>query len=375
MKLRALWRLAVVLLVASVGVGASCGPRGLSILPGIINDPGNRSLRKALLDYATSSICPKVERGSIGLRMRRDDPATGRFFPTSCHAESAPQGHVLLTVEGHGYAWTNITGRVGFQASASVRYDHDFRVADGRMYVYFRQVQTYQSRFEPTLVAGGGPLTSALIPGLGSGLGPAVSLAVQQLGGRILREEIARGFTVIREPNGAVQVSLGLLAAGEQPLVPFAYHGDGEALVFNDRSELHQGQRDYLGPITVEDSAQQIHMDARLEGASAIDVLLLPKRVAEVWLAAYQRHAQATPPPAAAAIDDVMPAASHLSVEASAQPTAQHPVLWQRAWDVPGGVYYIVLDHTLAAGRTSVAPGRLDDRAALVSYAIRVVDP
>ena len=69
-----------------------------------------------------------------------------------------------------------------------------------------------------------------------------------------------------------------------------------------------------------------------------------------------------TPPPTPVPIDDVLPAMRGIEV-------------WRRAWDVPRGVYFIVLDHTIAAGRTSLPQAQLDDRAALVSYAVRIVDP
>ncbi len=345
-------------LLAGLSLAAACGPQGLSILPGIINDPANRSLRKALLGYVTDNLCQEVQGRSVPLRLRRDDPATGRFFATACRAERSPRDQLVVTLDGHGYAWTNVTGRVGFRAAATVRYDHDFRIVEDRMYVYFRQRQTYQTRFEPTVVTGGAH--GVLGAGVHATLGTTMQVAVKQLGGRILREQIAQGFTVIRESSGGVRVVFGLVEAGTQPLVPFAYRGEG--LRFNDRSELHQGQRDYLGPITIERAEQQLHMDARLEGAAAVDVLLVPQSVVKPWLAAYEGQPRATPPPAAVPIDDVLPASRNSGV-------------WRRAWDVPRGVYFIVLDHTIAAGRTSLPQARLDDRAALVSYAVRVVEP
>ena len=133
-------------------LGASCGQSALGVLPGVVNDPGNLSLRRAIFKYATDQICGEVLRRSLPLALRQDDPAVGRFYPTSCFAQTLANENLLLQFGGYGYAWTNLTKRIGFDASGAVEYDHDFLMDGSTMYVYFRQRSTTAAQFTPKLV-------------------------------------------------------------------------------------------------------------------------------------------------------------------------------------------------------------------------------
>jgi hypothetical protein len=82
-----------------------------------------------------------MQRRGIPLRLRDEDPSIGRYFPTSCAVQFLENGNLFVQFSGHGYAFSTATGRVGFEASAGVEYDHDFLVEEGSMYIYFRALR------------------------------------------------------------------------------------------------------------------------------------------------------------------------------------------------------------------------------------------
>ena len=51
--------------------------------PGVINDPHNLSLRKAIMGYGVGHMCSEVQKRSVPLRLRPEDPSIGRFFVTA----------------------------------------------------------------------------------------------------------------------------------------------------------------------------------------------------------------------------------------------------------------------------------------------------
>ena len=134
---RALRHLAVIAFALSF-VGASCGQAALAIMPGVLNDPGNLSLRRAILAFGTSSICSEMLRRSVPLRMHEEEPSMGRFFPASCFAQTLQNGNLLVQFSGTGYLWTNVTKRLTFEASSSVEYQQDFLMDVSTLYAYFR---------------------------------------------------------------------------------------------------------------------------------------------------------------------------------------------------------------------------------------------
>jgi hypothetical protein len=116
------WLLALAMALGISLVGASCASEGLAIMPGVVNNPANLTLRRALFGFASGQICSEFLLRNIPLQLRDDDPATGRFFPTACAVRELETGHLFLQFSGRGYAWTNVTGRLGFEASAAVEY-------------------------------------------------------------------------------------------------------------------------------------------------------------------------------------------------------------------------------------------------------------
>jgi hypothetical protein len=352
------------LLLGLLSLGASCGQVALAIMPGVVNDPSNRSLRRALFSYAVDEICSEALKRSLALKLRDEDPTIGRFFPTSCQLQQLENDNLFIHFEGHGYAWTNVTGRMGFQASAAVEYDHDFVIEDGTMYVYFRQKQTQSTKFQVVMLEKTGEAGAAKIA---TGLfGGNLEQVTQQVGGRVLTDQLARGFTVVRESDGTATFATGVLEKGSKPPQPFARGNSDWVVLANDRTEIHSAQRDYTGPYTIEQDDQALHLTALVEGAPSVDVLVVAKDVGQGWIDSYEKQPAAAAPPGPALFDQALQVATPIP--------GGKPVLWRRALRLPVGSYYIVFDNTSTAGQTPAAGDPNNDVAALVSYGVQLGD-
>jgi hypothetical protein len=331
-------------------LGASCGQSAIGILPGVLNDPANLTLRRELLAYGTGAFCAEALRRSMPLKLRDEDPATGRFFPQSCITQDLANKNLFVQFGGFGYVWTNLTRRMAFDAGAGVEYETDFQLDGSTMYVYFRQRSTTTTRFTTRVVEQ--PVAS-VVGNLPLGIGGQAFAS--SLGAEIVKGEIARGFTVIRDKDGSVQFGLGMIPKGQRPAesVPFRVTGGGKLVLANERSEVHQDQRDFVGPFEIPEG-KSVTLAVAVDGAPAIDVLVFPRSMGEPWLQTYTVQAGTTPPPGPPVLNEAVGAGP----------------AWQRTVSLPAGAYYLVLDNTPTAGLTQpvVTPG--DDRAALVSYAL-----
>ncbi|MRG92653.1 hypothetical protein [Polyangium spumosum] len=331
-------------------VGASCGQTSLAVMPGVVNDPGNLTLRRGIFSFARGQICREVQKRSIPLMLREEDPATGRFFPLSCAAQELASGNLFLQFGGYGYAWTNLTKRIGFDASAAVEYDHDFLMDGSTMYIYFRERSTSATTFTSRLVEQPPQPGTFGLPG-GSPQG-----FLDTVGGAILKKEISRGFTVIRDADGSVDFGLGIVEKGKRPGSPYESADNGRLVLANERVEVHQGQRDHVGPFEVKGKGQALYLSVAVDGAPAVDVIVVHRGVGDAWLQHYTTAVGLGPPPAAPVLDE--PVSSGM--------------VWRRPLPLPAGQYYVVFDNTAAAGRTAPPTTAGDDRAALVSYAVEV---
>jgi hypothetical protein len=349
MSARLAARKLVQILVCLSFLGASCGQSALGILPGVVNDPGNLSLRRAIFTYASEKLCGEMLRRSLPLKLREGDPAVGRFYPTSCLAQTLANNHLFIQFGGYGYAWTNLTKRVGFDASGAVEYDHDFLMDGSTMYVYFRQRSTTAAQFTPRVIEQPGAMTIA---------GGALGQGAGSIGEGIMKSELARGFTVIRESDGEAAFGLGVVEKGQRPRSPYDSSTSGRRILANERIEVHQNQRDYAGPFEVPDEGMALSFTVSVDGAPGMDVLVVPRGTGDTWLNGYTTQAAPAPPPAPPAMDE--------SVVAGA--------IWRRTLALPRGLYYVVFDNTAAAGRTQPTNYAFDDRAGLVSYAIELGD-
>lgn len=330
-------------------LGASCGQTALAIMPGVLNDPGNLTLRREILKFGTSNMCAELMRRSVPLRTQDDDPSMGRFFPASCFAQESQAGSMLVQFAGTGYAWTNATKRLSFEASASVVFEQDFLMDGSTLYVYFRHKTTNAVSFNVKLVEA--PASASM---LGLPINVNAQSLVTQLGPQLLRAALTRGFTVIRESDGTAAFGLGIVEKGQRPLAPYKTTDNGRLLLANDRAEVHQGQRDFAGPFEVTGDGHALYLTVSVDGAPGGDVVVVPASIGVPWRDTYINQIATTPPPSLPRVDE---------------PVSQG-LIWRRTVPLPKGAYYVVLDNTATAGRTSLPANPNDDRAALFSFAV-----
>lgn len=347
------------LLLVLATLVSACTPQAyIAIMPGVVNNPANRTLRREILAFGTGSLCKELLKRSVPLKLRDEDPTLGRFFPKTCKIEPLENGDLYVQFAGFGYAWSNLTKRLSFSASAAIQYEQDFRLDGSTMYIYFKPAATTAKKFELKMVEQAALPTSPVTP-LFPG-GDARSF-MSQIGEGMLAREIGRGFTVIRESDGTASFGVGLLAVGERPLAPYERKDDARLLYVNEAIEIHQEQRDYVGPIEVPDKGMALYLTMSVTGAPAIDLLVVPRQVGDPWLDQYTSVPQAGGPSGAPILDETV----------NLDPTGR---LTKRLVRVPKGSYYVVLDNTTTAGRSSPPQAALDDRAALVSLGIELGD-
>jgi hypothetical protein len=349
-------RAAVAALCALAGA-TSCNAQGfLGAMPDVVNASPNRTMRRDILAFGTGTICKELMKRTVPLKLNPDDPSLGRFFPKQCAVKVLPDDNLHVTLAGSGYAWSNLTKRVGFSVSASITYDQDFRLDGSTAYVYFRPAVIADRRFQPLMVEEAtmpsSPL-SALLPG-GSPQG-----FVDQVGQGLLDFELSEGFTVVRGSDGIASVALGMVEPGDKPIQPYDKSGSN-ILYTNERVELHQGQRDFFGPIEVPKDGMGIHLTLMLEGAPQIDVQIHGQQVGEPWVTQYIASKDALAPPAPPIMEDVVPL------------TPQNGQPYRKGVKLPRGFYYVVLDHTANAGASAPPQIAGDDRIALVGVGIEV---
>lgn len=316
---------------------------------GVVNNPANKSLRFDILKFGLARFCHEMTRGGVPLRLSDDEPVLGRFFAASCQSQTIDEEQrksFIVRYSGHGYAWTNVTGRVGFTTEGLVEYAPDFQMQDEAMYVYFLPRLVDPGTFQVTLVesdlARAGMSVARLDPA--------------ELGRHIVESQLRRGFTVIRyDTSGATDFGLGLVPKGERPFKPFIVKNSDKLSLANDRTEVQIGQQDYIGGFEVEDDGEALFLTLLVEGAAAVDVAVVPKFGAEQMIDAYVQNAGPQSLTAPARFIDKVPTGS----------------LWQRAVAVPEGVYYVVADHSAALGAT--APDA-SDGAAKIDYLIQLGD-
>ncbi len=326
---------------------ASCAQSYLGIMPGTINDPQNRTLRREILSYGIGQFCTELVKHNAPLRLADDQPVIGRFYPKSCTTKEMPDGNLQVSLGGDGYAWTNLSKKVSFDMNGTIEYDQDFQMDGSTMYAYFRTKQVSRSDFKSRVIE------------------QPVAAFVNQLtpigdnfGKQLLATELSKGFTVIRDPNGNADFGLGVIDVGKHPQKPWDVHGSSKLTYENLRTEVHQNQRDFVGPIVIEDSGRALFVTATLDGVDTVDVLLLGKAEGEASLGYYLGYGASGPLAGNPSFSDI--------VRAGAQYTKAIPVA--------KGTYYLVWDNTPTAGVVAPPVNLLDDRAAVISYVLQIGD-
>ena len=326
------------------------GSSAVAIMPGVVNRTDNKSLRFAMLKYGLESFCQEMTARGAPLKLADEQPSIGRFFPQKCDArvvDDESTKSFLVQFAGSGYAFTNITMRLGFDAAGVVDYDPDFLLDGSTMYIYFRTKHIAATNFQATMIEN--PVANLALVMSKDGF-------ADRFGRQVVAEELARGFTVIRRNDGTVDFGLGIVEKGKTPSHPYQIRGDEKVVLANERIEVHAGQREFLGPFSVESEGKAFYLTGNVDGADAVDLLMVPKDTADEWLSLYIHRPGTTPPRYVPLMDDVA--------------TAMTP--YRKVLAVAKGRYYLVVDNTNTAGRTSPPVSPFGDRAALFSYALQL---
>ncbi len=339
------WALLALVSGASLGCASreSMGQRSLTILgAGVVNDPKNRSLRFDLLKFGLEQFCAEMSARGLALKMSDDEPVMGRFYATACNTQTLDEEtrkSFVVQYAGSGFASSPQGGRVGFTTTGLVEYAPDFLMKDGALYVYFRPRVVDATGFQTLLVES--QLTATAIKLFG--------VNPDAFGRKVVDAELRRGFTVVRyNSSGETDFGLGVIALGEKPYHPFHVDTEDKQVLVNERTEVHLGQQDYVGPLNVSEDGQALYVTLKLEGAQAIDALVVPESVGKSAIDAFTKQ----PGPVA------------LSAPVLLNEPVTRGALWKRYVSVPKGRYYLVLDNSAAAGAVTPPAGPADGRSA-----------
>jgi hypothetical protein len=337
-------------LTAGCQVSAKTGKNAASIIGrGVVNDPANKSLRFDMLKFGLGEFCKELLEHGAPLRLSDGQPVIGRFFGRNCQTksiENVNKSTIIVQFGGQGYAWTAGTGRLGFRAQGLLELAPDFRIHQDAMYVFFRPVQVDTSDFE--LLMTEQPLAQAVAELAG--------IDEKALGRAIIQAQLGRGFTAIRyDADGHTDFALGLVDPGERPFRPYTVESSPRSTEANGRTELFNGQQDFLGKIHVA-GGENITVTLHVEGADAVDFALLSETSATPHLQDYL-----TKPGALRA--KTIP--TFLATATSMAPTRAEV-------KVPEGSYFLVLDHSPAWGNTTPDADSLPAR---VDYLIQTGAP
>ena len=347
--------LALLCVVPLGGAGcASCekaGFSGLSVMGGTINDPSNKSLRRGLLQFGLDQACTEMLKRPTALREGGEtagsatNPTNGRFFPKSCSQAQADNGDLVISFSGSGYTYASGVHKVTFEAAATVRYDQDFLMNGDELYGYFRTKEVSKPDIKLKVIESTLPAIANQLTGFG-----------ENYAKQLLNERLRDGFTVRRKSSSETDFRSGIVQLGTWPKLGYAI--DGGLTVANDRTEVHEQQRDFVGPFELDDGGQAIFVNGKIDGAAAINVLVVDGATGDAWIDKYLTIGDATPPPAAAQQMLVAKQGDEFKLKIAGK-----------------GRYWLVFDNTSTIKGGVSPPGNfLDDRAAVVSFAAALGD-
>lgn len=345
----------VLLLLAGCGSRESMGDTSLRVLgAGVVNDPANKSLRFDMLKFGLERFCEEMMKAGAPLKLSDQEPVLGRFFAESCSSQVVDEEArktFVVQYTGKGYAWTNVSGKLGFSSRGLVEYAPDFQLADGALYVYFRPKTVDAAAFQ--LLSVDSQLAQA-----GLAVAAATSVNPDEIGRHVLDSQLKRGFTVIRYgSDGRTDFGLGYIPRGQKPYKPFDIKTEKQILV-NERTEVHLQTQDYIGPLSVTDDDAALYLTLEIDGADSVDYQVVPKSLGDAMLDRYVKQQGPCP----------MLAPPAFEATASRAARSQQPVA------LPVGQYYLVLDNSSVLGRSQPPPGSAGDHAVRVDYTVLVGD-
>jgi hypothetical protein len=334
--------------VAGCGSREALGVGAMSVVSaGVINDPSNKTLRFELLEFGLERFCVEMRRRGAPVKLSDHEPVLGRFFADGCQTQiidQADRQSVVLRYSGKGYAWTNVTERLGFSSTGLVEYAVDFQRHGASMYIYFRPRSVGGVSFQPLLI-------ESAAAQLGMGLAGVDAPAI---GKDIITRQLQRGFTVIRHSErGESEFSPGLIPPGQRPFRPYEVRNSDKLTLDNDRTEVHVGQQDFVGGLFVPDSDQRLFLNTSLDGAPFVDVFVVPEIDGQTLTQAYVTQAGGARLLRAPLLEAQLSRGQPLQLELS----------------VPAGNYFLIFDHGPSMGRHSPTPG---EQAAKIDYLVQV---
>ena len=224
------------------------------------------------MQHGLGEFCHEMLTREAPIALAAGMPAVGRFFPKSCAQSTLPNGDLFVQFDGFGYAFTPLSKKLTFTMSGAVEYDQDFRVGpDCDIFAYFRTKNVKSSNFQTHVVEQ--PVASFL---------NSLTTLSSDVGRQLVSGKLGEGFTVIQDRSQNFDFTLGILPDGQKPVHPIDVHGDGRIRYEGARSEVHQDQRDFIGPIEVQDSGRALYVTATLDGLPALDILVMRKEDAEI---------------------------------------------------------------------------------------------
>ncbi len=338
-------------LTLAMGLGGGCSPNAVCKLAGPINDPSNYTLRRSIMSFGLGQFCQQMTTHNAPLKLTPDGNVIGRFFPQHCTQQTLANGDLWVQFDGFGYAWTALSKKVTFTSAATLQYNQDFKCAeDNAIYAYFDTRSVSAPDFRVAVIEQ--PVANLMQNW--------ISPFADSFGQQMVSGQLTQGFTVIQDTSGSADFSVGHLPLGQRPAHPYDVHGAGRVTYENLRTEVHTGERDFIGPISIDGPGRAIFMQMHLDGTPAADVFVVPKAQGDS-LQLYFQYGPAGPLASPPLFADVV----------------QTGVEYQRAVPLPAGLYYVVIDNTSAAGQAAPpAPlfGVVGDTAAVVNYAIQLGD-
>jgi hypothetical protein len=347
--------LSALCLAALAGCGSreSIGDSSLRVLgAGVVNDPANKSLRFDILKFGLDRFCEEMLKTGAPLKLNDQEPVLGRFFAESCQSQvldDETRKSFVLQYSGKGYAWTNVTGKLGFSSRGLVEYAPDFQLSDGALYVYFRPKTVDAAAFQ--LLSVDSALAQAGMAAIAGSVNP------DEIGRHVVDSQLKRGFTVIRYgSDGRTEFGLGFIPKGQKPSKPFEVTTESKRILQNERTEVHLQTQDFVGPFSVADDDSALFLTLELDGAASVDFQLAPKALGDAMLDRYVRTAGPCPTLGPAAFDG----------------NAVQGARTQQQVPLPVGQYFLVLDNSSALGRSQPPVGAAGDHAARVDYIVMV---
>ncbi|MGD0674211.1 MAG: hypothetical protein ABSC94_02255 [Polyangiaceae bacterium] len=330
----------------------ACSPNSVCKIGGPLNDPSNRTLRRNLMSFGLGAFCQEMTRRNAPLTIAPGQPVIGRFFPQHCIQRVLENGDLWIQFDGMGYAWTALSKKVTFTSAATIQYNQDFKCAeDDAIFAYFdtREVSPPDFRVIQIEQPVANLVQNWIVP------------FADNFGRQMLSGQLAQGFTVIADADGSTDFIVGHQPLGTRPPHPFNVHGSHRVTYESLRTEVHAGERDFIGPIAIEGSRRALFVKMHLDGAPAVDVFVVPKIEGDASLQLYYQYGVAGP----------------LAFPPRFSEIVQYGLEYERAVAVPAGMYYVVIDNTASAGQAAPpAPlfGVVGDSPALVNYAIQIGD-